>query len=575
MFLLFTSFIAGVLTVFAPCTISLLPVIVGGTVSGGTSYRRAIVVATSLGVSVGLFTVLLKVSTIFLSIPQSWWHMLSGGLIILVGLSMLLPALWDRIPFLNRINRDSNALVGTGYLKQNIIGDILIGAALGPVFSSCSPTYFIILAEILPHSTTQGLVYLVAYLVGLCGMLLIVAIASQSMLARFNSIADSTSIVKRTVAAIFIALGIVILTGYDTTLELAVSNHLFDVTTIERVLLSDNHTNAYSGGLSIEQKEHMYPHAPEITNPSGFINTNGAPITISQFKGNKVVLIDFWTYSCINCQRTLPYLKAWYDTYHDQGLEIISIHTPEFAFEKVPANVLQAVNSFGIKYPVVLDNDYGTWNAFGNQYWPREYLIDIDGYVVYDHSGEGNEDATEQAIRTALIERAHRLNMNIALEGTTTVTAATVDTDSPETYFGSDRNDSVASCPAHDPGTHTCAIPTQIAMNKLYFSGTWDVEPEYIVPTNNGARVQYQYAAKSVYLVAGSDQATDIEVLIDGQPIDPKIKGSDVFYRDSKSYVTISGNRLYRLIDAPDLEQHTIELRPSSSHVQLYTFTFG
>ena len=154
------------------------------------------------------------------------------------------------------------------------------------------------------------------------------------------------------------------------------------------------------------QKAGQYPRAVEIVNPSGFINT--APMKLADIIGTKIIMIDFWTYSCINCQRTTPYLNAWYKKYKDAGLEIVSIHTPEFDFEKKYDNVLAAVKKFEIMYPVILDNDYGTWSAYGNRYWPHKYLIDIDGYIVYDHIGEGAYDETERVIQKLLQEKMLR-----------------------------------------------------------------------------------------------------------------------------------------------------------------------
>jgi thiol-disulfide isomerase/thioredoxin len=144
--------------------------------------------------------------------------------------------------------------------------------------------------------------------------------------------------------------------------------------------------------------------APDISTPDGFINTDGKPITLAELRGKKVVLVSFWTFSCINCKRTLPYLNEWYSKYKDQGLEIVSIHTPEFAFEKVLKNVEDAVKVQGIQYPVVLDNDFSTWQAYGNQYWPRKYLLNKDGYIIYDHIGEGAYEETENRIKQALEE---------------------------------------------------------------------------------------------------------------------------------------------------------------------------
>ena len=195
--------------------------------------------------------------------------------------------------------------------------------------------------------------------------------------------------------------------------------------------------------LTLAEKAKIYQKAPELVSPDGYINTDGQPISLSQYIGKDVVLVDFWDYSCINCQRTIPYLNAWYQKYKDQGLVIIGVHTPEFSFEHLQSNVAAAVNQFGIKYPVVLDNEYKTWNAYQNEYWPNEYLIDIDGYIVHNQAGEGNYDETEKAIQQALAERAARLGTNVIV-ATTTVAIPTTDLSaiqSSETYFGSNRNE--------------------------------------------------------------------------------------------------------------------------------------
>ncbi|MFZ1019411.1 MAG: cytochrome c biogenesis protein CcdA, partial [Minisyncoccia bacterium] len=198
MLLFFISFIAGVLTVLAPCTISLLPVIVGGNIAEGHSNKRAFVVTISLGVSVILFTLLLKVSSLFINIPQAFWQIFSGVIIFLIGLSMIFPALWEHIPFLGKLNVGSNRLLATGYQKKNIFGDIIMGAALGPVFSTCSPTYFIILATVLPKSIGAGMIDLLAYTVGLCGFLLVISILSQKAIQKLGWASNERGWIKRT-----------------------------------------------------------------------------------------------------------------------------------------------------------------------------------------------------------------------------------------------------------------------------------------------------------------------------------------------------------------------------------------
>lgn len=587
----------------APCTISLLPVIVGGNIAEGHSNKRAFVVTISLGVSVILFTLLLKVSSLFINIPQAFWQIFSGVIIFLIGLSMIFPALWEHIPFLGKLNVGSNRLLATGYQKKNIFGDIIMGAALGPVFSTCSPTYFIILATVLPKSIGAGMIDLLAYTVGLCGFLLVISILSQKAIQKLGWASNERGWIKRTIGAIFLILGLLIIFGFDQKLELALSNHLFDVTTIEQKLLAKNQTNSTNqtnnqinnpapttsnipsisalaknlgAAERIKIKSSEYQVAPEITDPSGFINTDGEPITISQFKGKKVVLVDFWTYSCINCQRTIPYLNAWYQKYADQGLEIIGIHTPEFSFEKVQSNVAAAVKNFGIKYPVVLDNDNGTWNAFGNEYWPREYLIDLDGFIVHDHAGEGDYDGTEQAIQKALAERANILDTGSVSGGTVApADAITMDpnqVNSPETYFGSNRNEYLANGSQTTNGIQNLSLPENMSLNNLYLSGAWNFAPEYAETSDSNAKIIYKYDAKNLYFVASSTLGANIKILLDGKPVTAAVMGADV---NSDSTVLVKDDRLYKIINGATYGEHTLEIDVESGTLDAYTFTFG
>ncbi len=310
------------------------------------------------------------------------------------------------------------------------------------------------------------------------------------------------------------------------------------------------------------QKSKKYTLAKEITTPDGFINTSAtgswqAPsITIGEFVGKKVVLIDFWTYSCINCQRTTPYLNAWYEKYKDQGLVIIGLHTPEFEFEKVYQNVLEATQRLGIKYPVVLDNDYSTWNAYQNRFWPRKYLIDIDGYVIYDHIGEGGYEETEQKIQAALKERMAVLGENGAINKAVTKEIPIQNgAKSPETYFGSARNDQQA--------------------NLLFPSDSWSITPEFAQNSSPHASIVYTYTAKDVFFVAEAGTETMVEVLLDGQPLGSEAGADIIKTSDGKSVVKIKEARLYKIIQGHQSETHTLKFIPQKSGLKAFTFTFG
>ncbi|MBY0376420.1 redoxin family protein, partial [Patescibacteria group bacterium] len=470
MLLLLISFVAGILTVLAPCILPLLPVIVGHSISDATPNRRRLfVVVASLGASIILFTLLLKASSLLIDIPQDFWKWISGGIIFLFGLSMLFPKIWENFSLANTLNLKSNKVLATGYQKNTVWGDVIIGASLGPIFSACSPTYFVILATVLPVSFFLGLVYLFTYVLGLSLALIVIALIGERIMAKVGKVSDPRGWFKKIFGVIFILVAIAIISGYDKKLQIKILDAGFlDVTKIEQKLLDENQNQSQDINentpatedttttdkpstkankfLSIAEKNKKFTVAPDISTPDGFINTNNLPITISQFKGKKVVLLDIWTYSCINCQRTLPYLKEWYKKYEDEGLVIIGLHTPEFSFEKIQKNVEKAVADFGIKYPVVLDNDFSTWQAYKNQYWPRKYLIDIDGYIVYDHAGEGQYEETELAIQKALMERRDRLNMDIKVSSNISNPENVVSTDSdkvksPEIYFGWGRNE--------------------------------------------------------------------------------------------------------------------------------------
>jgi thiol-disulfide isomerase/thioredoxin len=308
--------------------------------------------------------------------------------------------------------------------------------------------------------------------------------------------------------------------------------------------------------MNKEEKSKQYELAKEITTPDGFINTEGKSITVNELVGKKVILVDFWTYSCINCQRTTPYLNAWYEKYKDKGLVIIGVHTPEFEFEKNYDNVKTAVEKFGIRFPVVLDNDYSTWTAYKNQYWPRKYLIDIDGFVVYDHIGEGGYEETEKKIQEALTER-----MVVLGEDGTINTAVTKEiplqngAKSPETYFGSARNDQ--------------------QKNLLFPNDGWQVTSEFAQNTSANANIMYTYTAKDVFFVAEADTETIVEVLLDGKPLG-SLAGADIIKTsDGKSILKIKEARLYKVIQGDKSETHKLELRVQKPGLKAFTFTFG
>ncbi|MCP6719226.1 MAG: redoxin family protein [Patescibacteria group bacterium] len=329
---------------------------------------------------------------------------------------------------------------------------------------------------------------------------------------------------------------------------------------------------------NIEEKAKKYPLAKEIVSPSGFINTDN--INLAELIGKKVILIDFWTYSCINCQRAMPYLKLWYDKYKDKGLEIIGIHTPEFEFEKKYENVTAAVKKFGIEYPVVLDNDYATWNAYRNRYWPRKYLIDIDGFIVYDHIGEGAYTVTEQKIQELLEERMLALNIQEDIKKDISKPEGTEEVSplvriSPEIYFGSSRNFNLGNGKSNVSGIQSLTEPDSIKNNTLYLVGDWDFTKEFAENKSSNAKIIFRYQAEKVFIVASSENGVKIRVLRDKVPLGDEV-GADVEKNNDESSIFIDQDRLYRVIEDPKgYGEHTLEIIIENPGLRIFTFTFG
>lgn len=328
------------------------------------------------------------------------------------------------------------------------------------------------------------------------------------------------------------------------------------------------------GSADTKQKESLYPRAKEITSPDGFINTD--PMTIAGLVGKKIILIDFWTYSCINCQRTTPYLNAWYEKYKDQGLEIVGVHTPEFEFEKKYSNVQAAVEKFKIRYPVVLDNDYSTWRAYENNYWPRKYLIDIDGFIIYDHIGEGAYKETERALQKALAERKDRMgevgdiNTDVAVPREAEVSFA----QSPEIYFGALRNNLSGGGASGSHGQQTFDEPAAIEPNTLYLVGDWIIGDEYAIPAREGAKIIFKYHAKKVFTVAGSPQPAGLYISLDGEPAGLYCDGASCRAEGAPT-VEVGGEGLYTLTEHAAAGEHTLEITIDTPGVQFFTLTFG
>ncbi|HLG23963.1 MAG TPA: thioredoxin family protein [Candidatus Nanoarchaeia archaeon] len=323
-----------------------------------------------------------------------------------------------------------------------------------------------------------------------------------------------------------------------------------------------------------------YPLAPEFSGIENWINTK--PLTMNELRG-KVVLVDFWTYTCINCIRTLPYLKEWDKKYSDKGLVIVGVHTPEFAFEKKYENVLKAVSEYNIKYPIAQDNDYATWNAYQNRYWPHKFLIDADGRIRYDHIGEGGYDDTEKMIQKLLMERAQKLKIKdgISDELTKIENDGQIqpgDIGTPEIYLGYQFTRGNFGNPEgiQQDKTIDYSIPkTAVKANQVYLEGKWKGNADNMELVSDEGRIVLIFKAKKINVVAGSDLHSNISVSLDSKHLNETTKGDEVIIQNGKGIAKISEYKLYNLATAPNYDIHFVDLTVRGKGFKLYTFTFG
>lgn len=576
MFIAFISLLAGALSALAPCVLPFLPVIVGGSVTN-SSKARPYLVALGLVGSLLLFTILLKASTALIGVDPMVWSLISGVIVVLLGLAMLFPGVWAKVSVKLRLDSASHKLLtkARGSKRGETVNALVTGAALGPVFSSCSPVYAWLIATILPAQPLVGLLYLTFYCIGMAAMLLAISLAGRKLIAKLGWAANPYGWFQKTIAVLFIIVGALVATGSDKKVQAWVVEHVPIVSSLEVNLIPESDDGVaprpapFGSATAAEGAELSGPPAPDFRDISAWINSD--PLTLEQLRG-KVVLVDFWTYSCINCIRTQPYLNAWYDRYHDQGFEIIGVHAPEFAFEKKEQNVRDAVNKAGIKYPVALDNNFATWNAYHNHYWPAKYLINAKGEVVWHHFGEGDYEEAEQQIR-AQLAAAGKAQKAGEKSATSEVTGAESPTQgqSPETYLGTARAAGYIGTPDLTDGETTYQRSTSTEPSTWSLGGPWRVNEEQIVSTGTST-LTYTFTGTEMFLVMGSEDGTAKNVTVS---IEANGKKIDAYGSDAPGgIVSVGESRLYRLVKLPSgVHTATVTLTfPAGVHANAFTF---
>ncbi|MDE3070052.1 MAG: cytochrome c biogenesis protein DipZ, partial [Acidobacteriota bacterium] len=419
--LILFALLAGGATAVSPCVLPVLPVVLSAGVTGGR--RRPAGIASGLAVSFTFATVALVYLIAALGLPNALLRTLAVLVLLTFGISLLVPYLGDRVEaWLSRVGPRIGSRVGASRRAEGFWSGALVGVGLGFVYAPCAGPVLagVITASASQRFTAGRLAVAFAYGAGSALVLFAVMLGGRRITARLGS---ASRRFQAAMGAIMVLVAVAMLGNYDTRFETAIASDLpsFLVDPSEGLERSSaarselaalrGRSSAREGGLHEADAGERLPVlgvAPEFRDTERWFNTaGGEPLTLAALRGH-VLLVDFWTYTCINCLRTLPYLNAWYAKYHRYGFEIVGVHTPEFPFEHSAANVEAAVAQNGIRYPVVQDNEYGTWNAYNNEYWPAEYFIDAQGRVRAADFGEGEYGAKERAIRSLLVEAGAR-----------------------------------------------------------------------------------------------------------------------------------------------------------------------
>jgi cytochrome c biogenesis protein CcdA/thiol-disulfide isomerase/thioredoxin len=577
------GFIAGAATALSPCVLPVLPIVLSAGATGGR--RRPLGIVAGLAVSFTFATVALVYVIAALGLPNDFLRKLAIFVLIAFGITLMVPRLADRLEaWMSRFASRAGVAKGKG---EGFWSGVAVGSSLGLLYAPCAGP---ILASVITVSASQSfsagrLAVALSYGIGSAFVLYFLMIGGRRVVA---PLARRGATLQIAMGAVMLVVAFAMLGNYDVRFQSAIANDLpsflvnptksLEGSASAKSALADlrggnghgvgaKATEAPAPGSNAQGQLELpdYGPAPEFVDTEDWFNTpGGEPLTLKQLRG-RVVLIDFWTYSCINCIRTLPYLKAWDQRYRKDGLTIIGVHTPEFPFEREASNVEEAIENEGIRYPVVQDNEQGTWNAYGNQYWPAEYFIDAQGNVRYAHFGEGEYTEKEAVIRDLLAAAGHEVSTREAqvhaVEPSRAVTT-------PETYLGVARAERFTN-PMLSPGRHDFGAPPSPRANEFAYHGRWKIA--FDSATAEGGSLELNFGARRVYLVLGSSgEPRQMRVLLDGEPISAEDAGDDV--HDGR--VTVDSQRLYNLVALPRVEHHVLELQPEPG-VMGFAFTFG
>jgi cytochrome c biogenesis protein CcdA/thiol-disulfide isomerase/thioredoxin len=575
--LLLFSFLAGFVTILAPCIWPVLPIVLSSSIAGKVSHQRPLGITLGVMLSFTIFTLFISYLVSIFHFNPNVLRLIAVVVIAFLGLTMIIPSLG--IKFTSLVSNLANIFAQkTLNTNSGFLSGFIIGLSLGIVWTPCAGPILASIAALSATNQVSFSVFLVtlAYIAGVGVPLFIFAYASQRIILRAKQLNKYASRVQQVFGVIMILATVAIYTNYDQTLQLQL---IAKFPVLGTVVNGFENSKLVTSQLALLKNQppaividnnglfNTNMPAPDFVGINKWLNTN-KPVTITSLKG-KVVLVDFWTYTCINCIRTLPHVTTWYDKYRQDGFVVIGVHTPEFQFEQDTGNVRSAIQTDNIHYPVAQDNQYATWNNYNNQYWPAEYLIDQNGNIRRTDFGEGNYDQMELAIQTLLKENGKKVTDKLS-----NLTNNTSNTDiSLETYLGSNRMQYYFPNGSLSSGTQTFSLSNNISQNTFSYGGVWTINSDYAVSGENGA-INYNFIAGKVYIILRPSRAkiNTVKVYLDGQVIDPSVAGTDV----NSGIVNVDSDRLYNLVNLHGrTENHILKLEFQTPGIQVYTFTFG
>lgn len=575
--LLLFAFLSGLVTIFAPCIWPILPIVLSSSATGGK--RKPLGVTLGIVVSFGVLTLTLSYIVSIVPIDLDIFRLIAVFVIAFLGATLLIPSLSKIVE--GGVSRLSGRLGGLTRQKgDGFTAGFLTGCALGVVWTPCAGP---ILATIATLSATQSvnfqiILVTISYMIGVGIPLFLFALLGSRIFARSRAFSRYTGQVQKLFGLIMIATAVLIFTNQDKALQAKLLDAFpqysqFLIKLENNDLVKSELDKIRKSPSTVDVGEPMPPtwqtlpnmgRAPEFVGITNWLNSD--PLTMQSLRG-KVVLVDFWTYTCINCIRTLPHIVGWYEKYKDKGFVVIGVHTPEFEFEKKTDNVQQAIWDYKITYPVAQDNDYVTWRAYDNHYWPAKYLIDAKGNVRYTHFGEGEYEQTEENIQELLAEAGKTpdstmLNLNDSTPRTR---------NTPETYLGAARMERFASVEPIQGGVQAFTSSAGLPDHYVAYEGVWNVQDEYAAPARGGAALDLHFIASKVFLVITPKKGDVIRVKLDGVPVTAEEAGVDV----KNGVVQIDTPRLYELIDLKEVGDRVLRLEFEGEDTQVFAFTFG